>query len=171
MGAVTVVLDLLGVFVFALSGALLGVRIQFDLVGVLVLGVVTGLGGGIMRDVLIGSIPPASFTDWRYVVVPLVAGLMAFRFHPDLGRIERTITWFDALGLGLFCVLGTQKALFFGVLLLIAVLTNNTFRRLALSGGKPKPKVPQKEPDKGPDTEPAAATTTASAPTKEGTSV
>lgn len=115
MGAVTVVLDLLGVFVFALSGALLGVRIQFDLVGVLVLGVVTGLGGGIMRDVLIGSIPPASFTDWRYVVVPLVAGLMAFRFHPDLGRIERTITWFDALGLGLFCVLGTQKALFFGL--------------------------------------------------------
>lgn len=110
-----VVLDLIGIFVFALSGALLAVRIHFDIVGVGVLAAVTGLGGGIMRDVLIGAIPPASFTDWRYIVVPLVAGLVAFRFHPDLARIERSITWFDALGLGLFCVLGTQKALIFGL--------------------------------------------------------
>jgi uncharacterized membrane protein YeiH len=76
---------------------------------------VTGLGGGIMRDVLIGAIPPASFTDWRYLVVPMVAALVAFRFHPDLARIERSITWFDALGLGLFTVLGAQKALIFGL--------------------------------------------------------
>jgi uncharacterized membrane protein YeiH len=112
---VPVALDLIGIFVFALSGALLAVRIQFDVVGVLVLAAVTGLGGGIMRDVLIGAVPPASFTDWRYLVVPLVAGLVAFRFHPDLAKIERSITWFDALGLGLFCVLGTRKALIFGL--------------------------------------------------------
>jgi len=110
-----VVLDLIGIFVFALSGALLGVRIQFDIVGVLVIGAVTGLGGGIMRDVLIGAIPPASFTDWRYLVVSLVAGLVAFRFHPRLAKIERYVNWFDGVGLGLFCVLGTQKALVYGL--------------------------------------------------------
>jgi uncharacterized membrane protein YeiH len=112
---VPVVLDLIGIFVFALSGSLLGVRIRFDIVGVLVIGAVTGLGGGIMRDVLIGAVPPASFTDWRYFAVPVVAGLVAFRFHPDLAKIERHINWFDGLGLGLFCVLGTQKALIFGL--------------------------------------------------------
>lgn len=115
MGVVPVALDLLGIFVFALSGALLGVRIQFDVVGVLVIGAVTGLGGGILRDLLIGDVPPASFTDWRYLAVTVVAGLVAFRFHPRLARIERYVNWFDALGLGLFCVLGAQKALFFGM--------------------------------------------------------
>jgi uncharacterized membrane protein YeiH len=115
MGYVPVALDLIGIFVFALSGALLGVRIHFDVVGVLVIGAVTGLGGGIMRDVLIGAIPPAAFTDWRYLAVTVGAGLIAFRFHPDLARIERYITWFDAMGLGLFCVLGTVKALVFGL--------------------------------------------------------
>ena len=115
MGVVPVALDLIGIFVFALSGALLGIRIQFDIVGVIVIGAVTGLGGGIMRDVLIGDIPPASFTDWRYLAVPVVAGLVAFRFHPKLARIERYVDWFDAMGLGLFCVLGTVKALVFGL--------------------------------------------------------
>jgi len=117
-----VVLDLLGIFVFALSGALLGVRIRFDIVGVMVLGAVTGLGGGIVRDVLIGAIPPASFNDWRYLAVPLLAGLIAFRFHPDLVKIERYINWSDAMGLGLFSVLGTQKALIVGLDPIPAVL-------------------------------------------------
>lgn len=115
MGVVPVALDLIGIFVFALSGALLGVRIQFDIVGVIVLGAITGLGGGIMRDVLIDDTPPASFTDWRYLTVPLLAALVVFRFHPKLARIERYVDWFDAMGLGLFCVLGTIKALFFGL--------------------------------------------------------
>jgi uncharacterized membrane protein YeiH len=115
MGVVPVALDLIGIFVFALSGALLGIRIQFDIVGVIVLGAVTGLGGGIMRDVLIGDIPPASFTDWRYFAVPVVAALVAFRFHPKLARIERYVDWFDAMGLGLFCVFGTVKALTYGL--------------------------------------------------------
>lgn len=122
MDLLPVVLDLLGIFVFALSGALLGVRIRFDIVGVMVLGAVTGLGGGIVRDVLIGAIPPASFNDWRYLAVPLLAGLIAFRFHPDLVKIERYINWSDAMGLGLFSVLGTQKALIVGLDPIPAVL-------------------------------------------------
>lgn len=105
------VLDLFGVFVFALSGALVGVRNRLDVFGVLVLAGITGLGGGMLRDVLIGAVPPATLADWRYLVVTPVAGLIAFRFHPGLSRIERHISWFDALGLGLFCVTGTVKAL------------------------------------------------------------
>lgn len=115
MATVQVVLDLAGIFVFALSGALLAIRVRFDIVGVLVLAVITGIGGGIIRDVLIGDIPPASFRDWRYFLVPAVAGVIAFRFHPRLRRIERFIDWFDAAGLGLFCATGASKALFFGL--------------------------------------------------------
>lgn len=100
---------------FGLSGALLAIRVRFDIVGVVVLAVITGIGGGLIRDVLIGDIPPASFRDWRYVVVPTVAALLAFRFHPSLARIERHIDWFDAAGLGLFCANGAAKALFFGL--------------------------------------------------------
>lgn len=107
-------LDLAGVFVFALSGALVGVHKQLDLLGVLVLAGVTGLGGGIIRDVLIGSVPPANL-DWRYLLVPVVAGLVVFRYHPRLGRIEKFIAGFDALGLGLFCVTGSAKAMLLGL--------------------------------------------------------
>jgi uncharacterized membrane protein YeiH len=109
------VLDLAGIFVFALSGALLAVRVRFDIVGVIVLAVITGIGGGIIRDVLIGDIPPAAFRDWRFFLVPAVAALLVFRFHPRMRRIERYINWFDAAGLGLFCATGASKALFFGL--------------------------------------------------------
>jgi uncharacterized membrane protein YeiH len=112
---VQAVLDLAGIFVFALSGSLLAVRVRFDIVGVMVLAVITGIGGGIIRDVLIGDIPPASFRDWRFFLVPAVAALLVFRFHPRLRRIERYINWFDAAGLGLFCATGASKALFFGL--------------------------------------------------------
>ncbi len=115
MDTVQVALDLAGIFVFALSGALLAVRVRFDIVGVVVLAVITGIGGGIIRDVLIGDVPPASFRDWRFFLVPTAAALLAFRFHPRLRRIERTIDWFDAAGLGLFCATGASKSLFFGL--------------------------------------------------------
>ena len=106
-----VVLDLLGIFVFALSGGLAAVRKQLDIFGVLVLAGVTGLGGGFLRDVLIGATPPAALADWRYLLVPVGAGLMTFGFHPALGRMERVINVLDACGLALFCVAGAIKAL------------------------------------------------------------
>ena len=92
MGVVPVALDLIGIFVFALSGALLGIRIQFDIVGVIVIGAVTGLGGGIMRDVLIGDIPPRPSPTGAIFAVPVVAGLVAFRFHPELAGSSATST-------------------------------------------------------------------------------
>jgi uncharacterized membrane protein YeiH len=114
-GLLLVVLDMSGIFVCALSGGLVGVRKGLDLFGVLVLAAATGLGGGFTRDVLIGAVPPAALADWRYLAVPVVAGLVTFLFHPALGRMERLVTVFDAAGLGLFCVAGALKALDYGL--------------------------------------------------------
>lgn len=106
-----VVLDLLGICVFAISGALVAVRKNLDVFGVLVLAGTTGLGGGFLRDVLIGATPPAALEDWRYLVVPVVAGLVTFWYHPAVGRMERQVGVLDAFGLALFCVTGALKAL------------------------------------------------------------
>jgi uncharacterized membrane protein YeiH len=112
---VLVVLDLVGIFVFAISGGLVAVRKDLDMFGVLVLAGITGLGGGFTRDVLIGAVPPAALADWRYLLVPPAAGLVTFWFHPALGRRERVVNVFDAAGLGLFCVTGALKALAYGL--------------------------------------------------------
>jgi uncharacterized membrane protein YeiH len=120
--ATLVVFDLVGIFVFAISGALVAVRKGLDVFGVLVLAGTTGLGGGFLRDVLIDATPPAALQDWRYLVVPLVAGLLAFWFHPALGRMERSVTMLDAFGLGLFCVTGSLKALDYGLSVVPAAL-------------------------------------------------
>ncbi len=110
-----VVLDLVGIFVFAISGALVAVRKEYDVFGVLVLATTTGLGGGFVRDVLIGATPPAALADWRYLLVPIAAGLVTFGFHSSLGRQERLINVFDAFGLSLFCVTGALKAVDYGL--------------------------------------------------------
>ncbi|WP_205474521.1 trimeric intracellular cation channel family protein [Nocardioides sp. SYSU D00038] len=112
---ILVVLDLVGIFVFAVSGALVAVRKDLDVFGVLVLAGTTGLGGGFLRDVLIGATPPAALADWRYLLVPVAAGLVTFVFHPAVGRLERPVTVFDAFGLSLFCVAGAVKALEYGL--------------------------------------------------------
>ena len=109
------VLDLGGIFVFAISGALVGVHKRLDVFGVLVLAGTTGLGGGFLRDILIDATPPAALADWRYLLVPVVAGLITFVFHPAVGRLDRVPNVFDAAGLGLFCVTGALKALDYGL--------------------------------------------------------
>ncbi|MET0839009.1 MAG: trimeric intracellular cation channel family protein [Marmoricola sp.] len=109
------VLDLVGIAVFAITGALVAVRKQFDIFGVLVLAGTTGLGGGFLRDVLIDATPPAALADWRYLLVPVAAGLVTFVFHPAFGRMERMVNVLDAAGLGLFCVTGALKSLEYGL--------------------------------------------------------
>jgi uncharacterized membrane protein YeiH len=108
-------LDLVGIFVFAISGGLVAVRNQLDIVGVVVLATATGLGGGVIRDVVIGAVPPPAVADWRYLLIPVVAGLVTFWLHPAVGRLEREINVFDAFGLGLFCVAGALKAQEYGL--------------------------------------------------------
>lgn len=115
MSATFVTLDLLGIAVFAISGGLVAVRKELDLFGVLVLAGVTGLGGGFLRDVLIGATPPAALADWRYLIAPVGAGLLTFVYHPALGRMERFVNVFDAFGLALFCVTGALKAVDYGL--------------------------------------------------------
>ena len=110
-----VVLDLVGIFVFAISGALVAVRKELDVFGVLVLAGTTGLGGGLLRDVLIDATPPAALADWRYLMVPVAAGLVTFWYHPAVGRMERQVGVLDAFGLALFCVTGALKALEYGL--------------------------------------------------------
>lgn len=108
-------LDLVGIFVFAISGGLVAVRNQLDIVGVIVLAMATGLGGGVIRDVVIGAVPPPAVKDWWYLLVPVLGGLVTFYWHPAVGRLERVINVFDAFGLGLFCVAGALKAHEYGL--------------------------------------------------------
>ncbi|MFJ8946639.1 trimeric intracellular cation channel family protein [Streptomyces sp. NPDC102395] len=108
-------LDLIGIFVFAISGALLAVRKNFDVFGIAVLAEVTALGGGIFRDVIIGAVPPAAFTDLGYFITPLFAALLVIFLHPHVERIQTGVNVFDAAGLGLFCVTGTTKAYAYGL--------------------------------------------------------
>ena len=112
------VLDLTGTFVFALSGAVVGVKQRLDIFGVLVLSFAAASAGGIMRDVLIGSVPPAAIRDWRYMAASVLAGLLIFILFPRsqrLSRLRNFVLLFDAAGLGLFAVTGTQKALGYGL--------------------------------------------------------
>lgn len=115
-GDVERALELVGIVAFAISGGLLAVRKGFDLVGVLVLSVVTALGGGAIRDVLLGATPPAAITDEWYLTLSCATGLVMmvahrWQHHP----VRRVVLVFDAAGLGLFCVTGTLKAIDFGV--------------------------------------------------------
>ena len=104
------VLNLAGTFVFGLSGGLAGVRAKLDLLGVIVLAFAVALAGGIIRDLLIG-LPPVTFRDGRYLAAAAAAGLVSFLARPLFDRVDNTLTFFDALGLGLFSVTGASAAL------------------------------------------------------------
>lgn len=115
MNTLLPVLDLAGTFVFAISGAMAGVNKRLDVFGVAVLAFAAGNAGGILRDLLIGAAPPAAIGHWRYVVVSLIAALVAFFGHRLVERVQSPVAIFDAAGLGLFAVVGARKALDFGL--------------------------------------------------------
>ncbi|HLR55505.1 MAG TPA: TRIC cation channel family protein, partial [Actinomycetales bacterium] len=105
------ILELVGVFAFALSGGLAAVRKNFDIIGALVLAWCAGLGGGVLRDVLIGDVPPIGITEIELFGTAAAAGVITMLFHPAMARIWRFIIVLDAVGLGLFAVQGATKAL------------------------------------------------------------
>jgi uncharacterized membrane protein YeiH len=115
MDKLPIVLDLTGTFVFALSGALAGARRQLDLFGVLVLSFAAGNSGGIVRDLLIGAVPPGAVEDWHYLGVSLLAGIATFYFSYLVVRASNAIHILDAAGLALFAVTGASKALTHGL--------------------------------------------------------
>jgi uncharacterized membrane protein YeiH len=116
------ILDLIGVAVFAASGALAAVHARLDVFGVMVLAAVTALGGGIVRDVLLGVTPPSTLRQWPYLLVPAVVALIVFRWHPAVARLRRGVQLADALGLALFVTTGTTAALATGAPAVTAVL-------------------------------------------------
>ncbi len=126
MSTLLLVFDLIGTFVFALSGGTLAVRQRLDLFGVLVLSCAAAVSGGIVRDVLIDAQPPAALADWRYLVTAILAGLVTFRWSAAIERLRNPVQLFDAAGLALFAVLGTGKALAFGVSPFAATLLGMT---------------------------------------------
>ena len=109
------ILNLAGTFAFGLTGAILAVRKKMDLFGVLVLSVATGMGGGIMRDLILGLVPPATLVDWRFLAVAGIAGLVVFVDFRQIVRWNRFVTALDAAGLAVFTVTGTTIALSAGL--------------------------------------------------------
>jgi uncharacterized membrane protein YeiH len=122
MGSLPYILDLAGTFVFALSGAMAGVKHRLDVFGVLVLSFAAANTGGITRDVLIGAVPPGAISDWRYLGVSLVAGLITFYFPSAIAQRWSPVLLFDAAGLALFAVSGAHKALAYGLNPVMATL-------------------------------------------------
>lgn len=118
----TVVLDLVGTFVFAISGASAGVKHRLDIFGVLVLSFAAANAGGITRDLLIGAIPPPAISDWRYIAVSVLAGLVTFFWSQRLNRLHSVVLICDAAGLAVFAVSGALKGLAFHLGPLTAIL-------------------------------------------------
>jgi len=115
-------LDLAGTFAFAISGAVAARKRGLDWFGVLVIAFAVACGGGVLRDLCIGAVPPAGLTDWRYLAVAMAAALMTMAANAWVVRLAHPVTFFDSLGLGLFAVTGAQKTLFFGHNAELAVL-------------------------------------------------
>jgi uncharacterized membrane protein YeiH len=115
-------LDLAGTFAFALSGAVAARQRGLDWFGVLVIAFTVACGGGVLRDLCIGAIPPAGLADWRYLATALAAAVMTMASQGLVERMAHPVVLFDSLGLGLFAVTGAQKALLFGVNAEVAVL-------------------------------------------------
>jgi len=106
-----VALEFLGLVAFAASGALAAVRARLDVFGVIVLGLTTALGGGIIRDVLLGVHPPTTLRTWPYLTAGALTAIIVFVFHPQVARLRRPMLVADAIGLGLFATSGTAVAL------------------------------------------------------------
>lgn len=119
---IVLTLDLCGTFAFALGGATAGIKRRLDMFGVLVLSFAAASFGGIGRDLLIGATPPAALVDWRYLAVSLTAGLFAFYWSSLIKKLKHPVRLLDAMGLALFAVAGTQKALSFGLSPVMAAL-------------------------------------------------
>lgn len=135
-------LDLFGVLVFAVSGALSAMGKQYDIMGVFFIGFITAVGGGIIRDVMLGATPVASITDVNYPISIFLGVLLSIWLKQKIVRIKKTLTLFDAVGISVFTIIGLEKSMqyevvlpmqiFLGVLsavgggLLRDVLCNNT---------------------------------------------
>jgi len=116
------VLDLIGTFAFAISGAVAARQRRLDLFGIASIAFMVACGGGIVRDVCIGAIPPAGLSNWHYLATSLAACLVTILAYPQVRRLRQPVLLFDAIGLGLFAVSGAQKSLAYGHSAELAIL-------------------------------------------------
>ncbi len=103
--------DIFGTFAFAVSGAIAGVRKKMDIYGIIFLAIVTAVGGGTLRDVLLGQVPPFIFRDYNYLYVSIFAAVFVFFFHPLVEARFNLLLIMDAIGLGVFTVIGVSIGL------------------------------------------------------------
>lgn len=115
-------IDLMGTFVFAISGVLTATKQKFDIFGAAVIAFVTAVGGGTLRDILIGSQPVGWMLDTNYILLISMAVPASFFFRKYIQKLRRTMFLFDAIGIGLFTILGLEKTLNMGVSPVIAVI-------------------------------------------------
>jgi uncharacterized membrane protein YeiH len=120
--AIYSLLDLVGTFAFAISGAVAARQRRLDLFGIASIAFMVACGGGIVRDVCIGAIPPAGLSNWRYLATSLLASVIAILAYPSVRRLRQPVLFFDAIGLGLFAVSGAQKSLVYGHSAELAIL-------------------------------------------------
>lgn len=125
-------LDLTGTFVFAISGAAAAKQRGLDLFGICAIAFIVACGGGIMRDLCIGAIPPAGFTNWQYLVAAMIATGITLGLYTFVQLLHQPVLFFDALGLSLFAVTGAQKSLAYGHNAEVAVILGIT---TAVGGG------------------------------------
>ena len=116
------ILDLTGTFVFAISGTLTAINKKFDIFGAAVIAFVTAVGGGTIRDLLIGSQPVGWMRDLNYLVVIAAAVPISLLFRHYILKLRRTMFLFDTIGIGLFTILGLQKTLSFGLAPVVALM-------------------------------------------------
>lgn len=116
------IFDYVGVFVFALSGSIMAVRKEMDLYGSGILAIMTALGGGLMRDIMIGRIPPLVLTDGTYVLTALAGVLTVYLLYENMERFHYPLRILDAVGLGVFTVLGSRMAMEAGLPWFAAVM-------------------------------------------------
>ena len=115
--------DIAGTLVFAVEGAMAAVNGNLDFIGIMALAFCTALGGGIIRDTLLGALPPAALRDWRYPAIPLSAAVLVFfLYHYVRGIPVAYIQVLDAAGLAIFAIAGTEKAMLHKMNPLVAVL-------------------------------------------------
>jgi len=108
-------LDIFGTIIFAVTGTFKAIRYELDILGVFTLAVMTGVGGGIFRDLLLGDTPPAAFQDETYFIACIAAGLVTALLASKIARVWRLVKIFDAVGLGVFTAIGAAKGMDFGL--------------------------------------------------------
>lgn len=103
--------EIIGTIAFAISGALVGVEKKLDLFGVIFLSITTAVGGGIFRDIIIGSTPPVVFIKPGYCIISIVTALLTFYFYEQIIKLKNVVLISDAIGLGVFTAVGAKAAL------------------------------------------------------------